>query len=218
MARLPQPPRSAFDDPEDLEAYDAVVKRRGAMAMVSEDDAELGAPSVGDYFGALLQSPRMCAIAARMGTFVRTAGERPDTYSHADREFVDQVLSADMKTNVVMGLHVPDGVAAGVRIEAIEALRFGHEEDLNEDEQLLARWIRQLVSGTVDDATYDAMLERMGPRGVVEYSGFILWLNWIMRMMQMLGTGNPPDSEVDAVIAGIRDGSVEIPDFRKRLA
>ena len=98
MARVPQPPRSTFDDPEDLEGYDAVVKRRSGMGMVGEESEELGSVDVGDYFGALLNSPRMCAIAARMGTFVRTAGERPGTYSHADREFVDQILSKDYKT------------------------------------------------------------------------------------------------------------------------
>lgn len=212
MARLPQPPRSAFDDPEDLEAYDAVVKRRTAMSMAGDGD------DVGDYFGALLNSPRMCAIAARMGTFVRTAGERPGSYTHAQREFVDQVLSADWKTNVVMGLHVPDGVAAGVRLEAIEALRYRHEEDLDDEERLLARYIRQLVSGTVDDETFQELRALMGPRGLIEYSGFILWLAWIMRMMQMLETSDPPDEEIDALIVGLRDGSVPVPDFRTRLA
>jgi hypothetical protein len=211
MARLPQPPRSAFDDPADLEGYDAVVKRRTSMSMAN------GGDDVGDYFGALLTSPRMCAIAARMGTFVRTAGERPDTYSHTDREFVDQVLSADWKTNVVMDLHVRDGLAAGVRMEAIEALRYGHEEDLTDDERLLARYIRAVVSGTVDDALWDAMIERMGARGVVEYSGFILWLGWIMRMMQLLKTSDPPDADIDALIAGLKDGSIEGADFRARL-
>jgi hypothetical protein len=217
MARLQQPSRSSFDDPADLEAYDAVVKRRTGMGMVNEHDPELGAPDIGDYFGALLNSPRLCQIAAQMGTFVRTAGERPDTYTHAQREFVDQVLSADWKTNVVQGLHVADGIAAGVRVEAIEAIRYGHEEDLNEEEQLLARFIRQLVSGTVDDETFAAMKERLGARGMIEYSGFILWLNWIMRMMQMLGTHNPPDEEIDALLAGLKDGSIPVPDFRERL-
>jgi hypothetical protein len=211
MARLPQPPRSAFTDPEDLEGYDAVVRRRGAMKMAGDGD------DVGDYFGALLTSPRMCAIAARMGTFVRTAGEREGSYSHADREFVDQVLSADFKTNVVMDLHVRDGLAAGVRMEAIEALRHGHEEDLDEDERLLARYIRAVVSGTVEDELWDAMIARMGARAVVEYSGFILWLNWIMRMMQLLRTSDPSDEEIDALIAGLKDGSIEGADFRTRL-
>ena len=211
MARLPQPPRSAFDDPEDLEAYEAVVARRSAMQMAGDGD------DVGDYFGALLTSPRMCAIAARMGTFVRTAGERSNSYSHRDREFVDQVLSADWKTNVVMDLHVRDGLAAGVRMEAIEALRFGHEEDLNDDERLLARYIRAVVSGTVDDELWDAMIARMGARPLIEYSGFILWLGWIMRMMQLLRTSDPDDAEIDALIAGLKDGSVEGADFRARL-
>jgi hypothetical protein len=219
MPRLTQPPRSDFDDPEDLDAYDAVVKRRQNMGEVKvEDDPELGAPDVGEYFGALLNSPTMTAIATRMGTFVRTAGERPGTYTHAQREFVDQVLSADWKTNVVQGMHIPDGIAAGVRLEAVEALRFGHEEDLNEEEALLARFIRGTVSGTVDQETFDAMLERLGKRGMVEYAGFVLWLNWIMRMMQLLDVNNPSDEEVDGIIAGIKDGSIAVPDFRERLA
>src|SRR5579875_2875300 len=157
MARLAQPSRHSFTDPEDLEGYDAVVARRMAIGMGEQTDNGLGAPDMGEYFGALLNSPRMCAIAARMGNFVRTAGERPGSYQHRERELVDQVLSADWKTNVVQGLHIPDGVAAGVRLEAIEALRYGREENLNEDEQLLVRYIRQVVSGTVDDATFAAM-------------------------------------------------------------
>jgi hypothetical protein len=114
MSRLPQPPRSAFEDPGDRAAYDAVVKRRVGIGLA--DDAEGDRPDMGTYWGALLNSPLMCAIAAQMGTFVRTAGERPDSYAHWERELVDQVLSADWGTNVVQRLHIPDAVAAGVRI------------------------------------------------------------------------------------------------------
>ena len=217
MARLAQPPRSAFEDPEDQEAYQAVIARRMAIGMGEDGDSELGAPDMGEYFGALLNSPRMCVIAARMGNFVRTAGERPGSYAHWERELVDQVLSADWKTNVIQGLHIPDGVAAGVRLEAVEALRYGHEEDLNDDERLLVGYIRQVVTGTVDHETFAAMRERLGARGVVEYTGFILWLQWIIRMMQVLDVDNPPDEKIDGTIAGIKDGSVVLPDFRQRL-
>jgi hypothetical protein len=218
MPRLVQPPRTSFSQAEDLEAYDAVVQRRRSMKMANDDPGpELADPDLGEYFGALLNSPRLCAICAKMGTFVRTVGEYPDSYSHADREFVDQVLSVDWKTNVVQALHVPDAVAAGVRLEAIEALRSGHEEDLNEDEQLLARFIRQTVSGTVDDDTFRAMHKRLGSRGIVDYSGFILWLQWIIRMMQMIQVDDPSEEEIDAIVHGLRDGSVPVPDFRQRL-
>lgn len=216
MARLQQPPRSAFDDPEDREAYESVVRRRAAMHMAS-DGSDPDLPEMGDYWGALLNSPRLCAIAARLGNFVRTAGEREGSYQHWEREFVDQVLSADWRTNVVQELHIPDGVAAGVRLEAVEALRSGREEELTDDERLLARYIRQVVSGTVDDETFATMRERLGTRGLVEYTGFILWLQWIMRMMQALGVQDPSDEEIDALIARMREGALPAADFRKRL-
>jgi hypothetical protein len=217
MARPPkQPPRSEIPA-EELEAYDAVVARRRRQTHAGPEvpDEQI---KVGDYFGALLTSPPMCAIAAQMGTFVRTAGERDNTYSHADREFVDQVLSADWKTNVVQGLHVADAVGAGVRLEAIEALRFEHEDDLNEDEQLLASYIRQVVTGTVDDETYGRIEQRLGTRGLVEYTGFVLWLQWIMRMMQALGTQSPSDEEIDNIIKDLRAGSTLGQDFMARIA
>jgi hypothetical protein len=216
MERPPKQPRREDIPPEEQEEYDTVINRMRKLFGVGE-----GTPGehfdVGDYFGALLTSPPLCAIAARMGTFVRTAGNRDNSYSHADREFVDQVLSVDWKTNVVQGVHIPDAVGAGVRLEAIEALRYGHEEDLTEDEQLLARYIRQVVTGTVDDATYQAIEGRLGTRGLVEYTAFTLWLQWIMRMMQALATGNPSDEEIDKIISDLRAGSSIGRDYEKRL-
>jgi hypothetical protein len=217
MARLTQPNRAEFDDPDDLEAYDAVVRRQATLKHASDDDPALDAPALGEYWGGLLTSPTMCAIAARMGAFVRTAGDRDGSFSHADREFVDQVLSADWRTNVVQGVHVRDAIATGVRMEAIEALRYGHEERLDERERLLARFIRQVVSGTVDDATFAAIESHLGKRGLLEYTGFILWLGWIIRMMQVLGVNDPDDAEIDALIDGLKSGSVEVPDFRERI-
>ena len=59
MARLSQPPRNSFDDPEDLKGYDAVVARRMAIGMGDESSSDLGAPDMGEYFGALLNSPQI---------------------------------------------------------------------------------------------------------------------------------------------------------------
>jgi hypothetical protein len=217
MTRLTQPRRSLFTDPEDLRSYDAVTARLSSMTDNPRIDPELEAPPAGDYFGALLNSPRLVAIASQMGTFVRGVGAAPGSYSHADREFVDQVLSADFKTNVVQAFHIPDAVAMGVRLEAIEALRYGHEEDLTEDERLLTRYIRQVVSGTVHDETFSAMVDRLGSRGIVEYTGFILWLQWVIRMMQALDTPNTPDTDVDAIINGLKDGSIPLPDAEAHI-
>jgi len=218
---MQQPPRDRFAG-EELAAYDAVLERMVPMrstvpGLAPQFDERIGAPDIGEYWGALLHSPALAEITIRMGRFVRAAADGGDSYSHADREFVDQVLAADWRTNVVQGHHVPDAVSTGVRIEAIEALRAGDEERLTDDERLLARFVRATVSGTVDDALFAAMRERLGERGLVEYTGFILWLQWIIRMMQVLGCHDEDDAVVAALIEGIKDGSVAVPDFRERI-
>src|SRR5260370_18438759 len=101
-----------------------------------------------------------------MGAFVRKAGDRANTYSHAEREFVDQVLSADWKTNVVQKTHIPDALSPGIRMETIEALRYGHEEDLPPAERHLAPYIPQAWSGTVDDQTFAGLHRPLGMAGV----------------------------------------------------
>jgi alkylhydroperoxidase family enzyme len=203
--RVAIPGAEDFERPEDREAYAAVVDRFG------------GPEAVSPYFGALLNAPPFAAGLARMGTLVRLAGEREGTYSHVEREFVDQVLAADWQTNVVQKTHIPDALAVGVRMEAIDALRAGREEDLTDEERALADYIRKVVSGGVDDKARDAIEQRMGRRGMVEYTIFIALLQLIMRMYQAFGLPDPAQEEIDALLAGIRSGEIELPDFRKRL-
>lgn len=216
MSRLPAQPRREDVPEEDREHYDAVVNRLRKMM-----GAPAGSPeeffSCGEYYGALLNSPPMAANLANLGTLVRTAGERPGTYSHADREFVDQVLSALFDTTVVQEYHLPDALAAGVRIEAIEALRRGDDTTLTDDERLLARYIREVVSGTVSDDDWNAMLARLGTRGLVEYTVFICFLQLIIRLMQALQTSAPSQAAIDELIARLKADRDLVPDVHDHL-
>lgn len=208
MARPPKQLQRADVEPEERVYWDRAVRRRTGEPVPEEFD-------LGEYFGALMASPPLCAIASELGVFVRNAGNRAYTYTHAQREFVDQVLAADMQSNVVATRHIPDALATGVRLEAIKALRYGREEELNDEERLLAKFIRQVISGTVDDESWNAMEELIGSeRGVVEYCAFILWLNWIMRMMQAMNTLNPSEEAIDKLIADLESGAVKLPDYR----
>ena len=216
MSRLPAQPHREDVPPEDRDAYDAVVRRLRSMLGAGEGSPEEFF-SCGDYYGALLNSPPMCATLTQLGTLVRTAGERSNTYSHADREFVDQVLSAELKTTVVQEFHLPDAIAAGIRIEAIEALRVGDDSALTQDELLLARYIRQVVRGEVQDETWNTMLARLGTRGLVEYTVFITFLQLIMRLMQALQTAAPTEAQVDEQIARLKADASLVPDIQDHL-
>ncbi len=209
MERPPSQPRRETIAPDEQPAYDAIVTRFRAWFDAGDAPPEEHF-EVGSYFGALLNSPPMCSLASQMGGFFRNVGNASGSYSHADREFVDQVLADEFKSNVVQHVHIIDAVKSGVRIEAIEALRAGRIQDLNDDEKLLDKYIRQVVNGTVDPETYGRIEIRMGgKRGLVEFTGFILWLQWIMRMMQALDTGTISDAEVDALVEEARTLSTE---------
>ena len=202
-----QPHRDIFQEHEQV-FYDEVMSRMRASSGRTEAPVEEYLP-IGAYYGALLNSPKMTALASRMGTYFRGVGNNDGSYTHADREFVDQVLANEFKSNVVMDVHVFDAVKSGVRIEAIEALREGRVEDLNDHEKLLDKYIRQVVNGIVDDETYASIEDKLGVRGLVEYTGFILWLQWVMRMMQALRTPELDDDAVDRLILKARRVSVE---------
>jgi alkylhydroperoxidase family enzyme len=207
---MPRPPASpARNEVPEAEraAYDMVVGRNAAKFE----------GSVPPYHAALLNSPPFGAALNQLGRLARTAGERPGTYSHADREFVDQVLSADWHTNVVQSLHVPDALAVGVRGEAIEALRRGEEERLTDDERQLAAYIRAVVNGSVTDEAYEAMERRLGRRGAVEYTIFIGFLNMTIRLFQAFGMPDPDDETIDRLLHDLRTGARELPDPSKRF-
>ena len=218
MPRLTKPDRSDVPEQE-REHYDLVVARDPHMVIdLDPADPWYEPEYMGGYFGMLLNSPPLAAALTRLSVLVRTTGGREGTYSHVDREFVDQVLSVDWGTNIVMRTHLPDALAAGVRPEAILALREGREEDLTEDEQLLARYVRQVVDGGVTDETFRAIRDRLGSdRGVLEYTLFIGVLQLTMRMMQALGVRDVPDEEFDAMLRSFLDGTRPLPDPSARL-
>jgi hypothetical protein len=212
MPRPPKQPARSEIDPAELELHDKVVAR---ALPVGADPTQ--AVDVGCYFGALLHSPPFAANRQDMSSLVRTAGERGDTYSHADREFVDQVLSVYLKTNVIQLRHIPDALAVGIRIEAIDALRAGRDEDLNEDELALATYIRQVVDGEVTDESWNAMEQRLGTRGLVEYTYFITALHLTMRQYQAFGCYDPSEEEIDELLRGFREGTRALPDWRESI-
>jgi hypothetical protein len=206
----PQPPRSQFSG-DDVEAYDAVMAR---LRTVGDTSVEIDA---GDYFGALLSSPTFCAGLSRMGALVRTAADSGESYSHSDREFADQVLAAYWHTNIVMKLHIPDGLAAGVRYEAIRALRTGRDHALDDDERRLAAYIRHVVDGTLPEDEWGWMEQRLGRRGAVEYTAFIAFLQLTMRLYQAFGCPDPTDAEIDQLLTDLHNGTEALPNWRERI-
>jgi hypothetical protein len=196
--RPPQvPDRDSFSG-DDLVAYDFVADRQKNLWQGSPLNSDI-------YFGALMNSPQMARTIAGLGKFMREGGVR-GTYSDADRELVDVVLSVDFDYNTILALHLPDMVAVGVRLDAVQALWDRQEERLEDHERLLVEYVRAVVSGSVDDALFGRIVDRMGLPGAVEYSAFITFLISTFRLWQALGVPEPSDAEIDDLLAAYGRG------------
>jgi hypothetical protein len=208
QTRLPAPPARETFEGEELEAYDRTVRR--LLTFYQGDPADFEPTG---YYGALLNSPLLADANSDLALLARSAGNREGTHSHADREWVDQVLSKQCGYHGVLGMHTADALGVGVRLEAIEALWDEHEEDLTDDERLLAAYVRQVVTGTVDDDTWNAMDARLGRRGLVEYTLFICHLQRVLNLFQAFGIPSPTLEQVREMNREFRDGTRATPDY-----
>jgi hypothetical protein len=209
MSRLFAQPERQQVDPRDLDDYDTVIQ--GMSELMAQPQWQgaagpAGAPGVardlrvGGYYGALLTSPPLAAKLFRMSRFYRTCEARgafPATF----REFTNVVLAGELGYRAGLPSHVPFAIAVGVRREAIVGVLNGAEESLTEDEGMQVEFIRSVVRGRLEDAGFARMGERLGSRGLIEYTAFVCYLMHHIRLMQAIGVPEPGAEEVAAALA-----------------
>jgi hypothetical protein len=186
--------------PEDLAAYDAAFAYWGSMFAEAADPAEIGRAN--PWAAALLHSPPFALHRSELSTLLRTAPDRPGSFSHREREWVGMVIARHVGFYGVAAVHAAEAVRVGVRVQAIEALFAGDHAALDPVEALTAMYIRQVVDGTVDDVTFDALTEHLGVRGIVEYTYYVTMIWTVKRQFAAFGG---PDSTPEGVIELARD-------------
>lgn len=216
----------------DLAAYDSVVARQHAYDYVAfaelfpaaHRDAvdacllrAIGGEAdpqheVQPYMGAMLNSPQFMGLLSDIGAVARSKGDTEGSYSHADREWVDMVISQELGHWGIYYLHLLDAVGSGVRIEAIAALRAGHDDQLTDDELLLRDYVRAVIEGRVDANIYGRIEDRIGRRGAVEYTQLIGFLLVTVRLSQAFDAMPQFSPQmVDELLELVRAGEVELP-------
>src|SRR5690348_12869416 len=93
--------RSEIPDSE-LDYYDGIYARIDAPEHISGPGAS--------HYAHLLAAPGMVYHLRSIGTLARSAGERGDSFTHAQREWVDQVLAVELESDILQVRHLPDAV------------------------------------------------------------------------------------------------------------
>ena len=168
--------------------------------------------SSGGYYGALLNAPGLCFHINAMGRIVRQVGNHPGSYSHADREWVDQVLSIDWEATP-SSLHTsPTRWRSACALTRSSRFAKVARTSSPTDEQLTTEYIRGVRDGTVTDDLHERMVARMGVRGTTEYAAFIMFLVLTIRLIEATtGATGPSDDEIRQLLQDYKDGTTPIP-------
>ena len=155
MARLPEVDREQLK-PEEQKFLDEIVGSRGGIR--------------GPY-GILLHSPDLAARVANTGTYVRFDFDMPN----ALKEVVIITAAREIKSQYEFTAHVRLARQAGVSEETIRAIAHGKApQGLADDEAMLVRYTLELLRDRkISDATFNAVKDQYGGRGVVDLTTLI---------------------------------------------
>lgn len=127
--------------------------------------------SVVGPFAALLHSPVLADRTAELGAYIRF----DSALSAVDRELVILSVARVFDCRFEWAYHVREARKAGVRAEAIAAIRERRAPaGLTEAEAPVVAYVSQLlVDHRTDDATVAALRARLGVQGVVELTATV---------------------------------------------
>jgi hypothetical protein len=168
-----------------------------------------------DVFGPLLHAPRVTLALLELGGALRSLGPiganseaaLPDDFV----EFVAFVVFVQLHDEAAargsafayrrpMFNHVPRAVQSGLRPEAIQALRNHDDGALLPEEVELARFVRAVLGGNVDDPLWARMQDRLGARRTIEAVSYALLNFFFCRLESALGLKDATEEELDARI------------------
>ncbi len=144
-------------------------------------------------FAVLMHSPGLAQKVMQAGAQVRLGS----TLSPVERELAIIAVAREKDATYEWAAHVRAGRAAGMREEAIEAVR--NRESLNaldEDERDIIEFVRQLLrnNGVAQDL-FDALQNRKGVRWLVELAATIGQYQYISAINTAFGVVATPDAD-----------------------
>jgi 4-carboxymuconolactone decarboxylase len=156
MARIPTIDSRDQLRPEHRPAYDGIVQSRG---------------SVQGPFTVLLHSPEVAGRIAHLGAHIRFESPLPAK----EKELAVLTVAREMDCRFEWAAHVIESRKAGVREEAIRAIRDRRApQGLTAEEAQVVAYVQQVLRAhRVDDATFQALRDRIGVSLVVELTATI---------------------------------------------
>jgi len=178
------------------------------------DDAKKGAEMVAgqpywvDHYTALASSPRINAVLARLEDTIYGRAGKPGTYSVAQNHLISMVLPLDAGYYALLPTETGKALKAGVRLEAIQALRDHSDKSLTDAEKLDIQFIRAVRDEAVTDDLWDRVEKKMGSkRAVMEFVYAIATRHVSHMIAWAYGVPDMAHPDFDKMLADYKSGA-----------
>lgn len=172
--RMPPIPRERMDEAQRAAADELAAGPRKAVK---------------GPFIPLLRSPQLLARLQKVGEYLRFESALPRRVN----ELVTLVVSRAWTQQLEWSAHVPLALQAGTSPEAVDAIREGRRpSSMSAEEAIAYEFATELLDRRgVSDATYQACVERLGERGVVDLVGLVGYFATVSMVLNVART--PPE-------------------------
>lgn len=199
--------------PSELDDYDYTADHaRNWVARIGDKRPRIdGEVYQRRYYEAWTNTPSLFKAMWSLGRVLQSEKCKPGQYGLTDHEMIDIVLAIDPPGyTVLLPGHTATAISAGIRIEAIEAIADGREEDLTDDERLQVEFIRAVRDTTMTDELWDRMVKRLGSvRGAIYFAYFVCYLRFGQQMMQVFGSPAMPMPQWREFLNDIKEGRID---------
>jgi 4-carboxymuconolactone decarboxylase len=144
-------------------------------------------------FAIMMHSPGLAQKVMQAGAHIRLNS----TLSSVERELIILAVAREKDAAYEWASHVTTGRNAGLREEAIEAVRNRADvSGLKPDERDIITFVRQLLQrNRVEQPLFDALLERHGERWLVELAGTVGQYQYISAINNTFDLQPAPDAD-----------------------
>ena len=134
-------------------------------------------------FNALLRSPALCDLVQRVGAYVRFSSSIPAPLN----ELAICMAGRKWGAQYEFYAHRRLGIDAGLEPAILDSVAAGRRPaEMSGDETLVYDFVSELLStGAVSDASYGAVIERFGERGVMDLVGAVGYYSLVSMVLNV---------------------------------
>ena len=144
-----------------------------------------GVTSIGNGFGALMNSPEATGRVAALGAYLRFQSQIPD----ATRELVILTVARELNCDYEWAHHEPLAVKVGVSDATIAAIRDGKApEGLPQNEAAIVRYVQVLLrEHSMTDDIFEPVLRKLGTVDLIDLTVMVGYYNLLALGFAALG-------------------------------